>query len=181
MHVVEIDQSLVRLSAPRKGHVRAEAFRIACPEARHFTALAVKIAAQFTRHIDGTCSAAVITDVHDVILNPHVMRSGFRHIILGDLPRIEYVGKVDDVDDPFGRNSRPVSEVEFCREDFISEENVVLIPEDRMGSGKPSGSIKLAVIETKLADKLRVPRTPAFDPLSDIEDDQSISPVAHVE
>src|SRR3970282_662964 len=126
--------------------------------------LAVKVAAQFTGHIDGTCSATVVTDVHDVVLNPHVVSAGFRHVIFGNLARIEYVGNIDDVDDPFGWNSFLAREIEFRGEDFVSEEHVVLVSENRVGSGNPSGSIKLRVIETKLADKLRIFRAPAFYP-----------------
>ena len=50
-----------------------------------------------------------------------------------------------------------------------------------MGAGEPSGSVKFGVVETKLADELRLFRGPAFDAFPDIENDQPILPVAHVD
>src|ERR1041385_4408163 len=79
--VVEVDQSVVRLRAPGERQVRTEAVRIAGIDARDLATLSIKITTQLTSHIDDAPAATVISEVHHIILDPHVVRAAFRHRI----------------------------------------------------------------------------------------------------
>src|SRR5437016_7077487 len=49
-----------------------------------------------------------------------------------------------------------------------------------MRAGEPAIAVKLVVIETKLADELRMLGTPAFDSRAHVENDQTIVPVSEI-
>ena len=150
MNVVEIDQPLVRLSAPGERDIGPESFCIACPQTRHLAALSIEIPAQFPGHIDCACPSAVVADIHDVVFNPHIVGARFRNFVFGNLARVENIGYVNDMDDTFGGNPRLVTQIKLGWEDFITQKNVILIAKHRMGAGEPSGSVKFGVVETKL-------------------------------
>src|SRR5688572_18041300 len=75
--VVEVDQPIVRLRSPGERNVRPESFRVSRPQASHLASLPVEISAQFSRHIDDARAAAVVADVHHVVLDPHVVGALF--------------------------------------------------------------------------------------------------------
>ena len=147
----------------------------------HLASLPVEISAQFSRHVDGASAAAVVADVHHVVLDPHVVGAFFGYVVFGNLARIENVGHVDDVHDPLGGDPCFVGQVELHREHFVTEEDVILVAEDRVGAGQPSRPVQLAVVETQLADELRVLGAAALDAVPHVEDHEPVFPVAHVD
>ena len=58
--------------------------------------------------------------------------------------------------------------------------DVVAIAIDRMRARKPAVAVKFVMIETKLADKLRIFRTAAFQSRADVENHQTIVPVSEI-
>src|SRR5215213_534057 len=178
--VVEIDQAIVRLRAPRERQVRTEALGIAGPDARDLAALPVKIAAQLARHIDDTPAAAVVTEVHHLVLDPHIVRAAFGHRILRDFMRIVDVRNVDHMNYTAHGNALRRLDVEHCRKYFITDEDVVAIAIDRVCSGEPPVAVELVVIETILADKLRTLRTAALDSRANVENHEAIVPVSQI-
>src|SRR5262245_4081005 len=82
---VEIYSAFVWLGAPRERRIGPEAFQIAGPKATDFASLTIQVSTKLTRNVQRAGSAAVITDVHDVILDPHVVGPLFGNFVLGDL------------------------------------------------------------------------------------------------
>src|SRR5207237_4382878 len=120
--------------------------------------------------IDRACACAIVSDVHDVVLDPHVVSAFLRYFIFGNFPRVEDIGNVDDMDHPFGRDPRFIRKIELCRKHFIAEEDIVLVTEYRVGYCKPTWAVKFGVVESKLSEELGIFRTVALDAFSYIRD-----------
>ena len=115
------------LGAPGEWQIGAKAFGVAGPEAANLATLPVKIAAQFTRHIDDAPTAVVVAHVHDVAVDPHVMRAGFRHRILRHLAWVIDVRDVHHVHDAAHRDALAVVDVKNLRKYFVADKHVVLV------------------------------------------------------
>ena len=63
------------------------------------------------------------------------------------------------------------SEIEERRQDFVADEKIIAIAKDGMRPREPAVAVKLVVIETELADELRMLGTAALDPRPDIQND----------
>src|SRR6185369_8153043 len=169
-----------RLRAPRERQVWAETVSIAGIDARNLSSLPVKVAAQLSRYINHAPATAVVTHVHQIVFDPHVVRAAFRHRILRDFPRIVDVRDVHHVDHTAHRNAFRRSDIEYSREHLVADEDVVAITIDRMCARQPTVAVKLVVIETKLTDKLRILRTAAFYSRADVEYHEAIVPVSEI-
>jgi len=97
--VVDVDEAFVGEGAPGEGEIRAEAGGIAGPEASDFAALGIEFAAQFAGDIDYTSTAVVVADIHDVINDPNIVRTGFGHAVGSDLAGVLNVADIEDVSD----------------------------------------------------------------------------------
>src|SRR5262249_13716988 len=80
--VIEINQTLVWLRTPREWCIRTDPFQVTGPEPAHLAALPIQISSKLARHVYGAAASTVIADIHDVILDPHVVRAFFRNGVL---------------------------------------------------------------------------------------------------
>ena len=99
------------------------------------------------------------------------------NVIRRDSSRLLDVGDIDDVNDALHGNAIATRQIERAREDLVAHEHIILVAEHRVRAGQPAGPIQLVIVETKLADKLRVLRAAALDAVADVEHDQTVAPV----
>src|SRR5215211_8439683 len=104
-----------------------KAIRITGPDARDLSTLPVKIAAQLARHVHNTPAAAVITNVHHIILHPHIVRATFGHRVLRDFARLIDISYVDNMNDAADGSAFGRLEIEEPGKDLIADENVIAI------------------------------------------------------
>src|SRR5262249_27365260 len=50
-----------------------------------------------------------------------------------------------------------------------------------MRAGQPAGAVQLEIVEMNLTDELRVRRAAAANPRADVENDETVAPIAHVQ
>src|SRR5882724_9590773 len=91
-----------------------------------------------------------------------------------------YIADVHYMQDSSNRNSVPAIELENRGKNFITDENIVLVPEGRVRSSQPAVAVELEVVELELRDQLRVHRASAFHSISHIEDYQPVAPVREI-
>src|SRR5215203_5685896 len=123
------------------------------PKICDLPSLPVKISSQLARYIQHSRTAVVITEVHLIVFDPHVVRTGFGDRILGDLPRICNVGNIDDMKYPADGNAGLSLNIEDRREDLVAYEHVILVSKNGVRPGEPAVPVKLVMIESKLADE----------------------------
>src|SRR5262249_10223621 len=131
-------------------------------------------------NVNHTSSASVITNVHDIVLHPHIVRAFLWNLILCDFSWIENIGDIYNVNDASGRNACPVGQVKLRGQHFIAEEYIVFVTENGCGPGRPPRSVRLGVVEAELTAELRIFWTAAFNAVSDTKNHQPIFPVTQI-
>src|SRR6202790_2288899 len=180
MHVVDVDEALVGKSAPGEGEVRPKALGIAAPEMSDFPPLVVWLAAKFAGNIQHPRSSIVVAHVKHVVHYPDVVRAAFGHAVRRHFARIGEIADVEHVSDAADRDAVLGGNIKARREYFVANEQVILVAENSVRSGKPAGAVQFVVIEAIGGDELRMFGTPAFDAVTNIENYGAIAPVSEI-
>ena len=89
--------------------------------------LAVEVSSELARHIDDTEPTTVVPDVKDVVLDPEIVRPGFRNLVTRDFLRFAPIVPFDHVNPPRGTaRGSPWTIVPGIRKRLVAGEGIEL-------------------------------------------------------
>src|ERR1700693_2270936 len=178
--VVEIDQAIRGLRAPRKRQIRPVACGIAGPDASDLATLQVKIPAKLAGNIEHAPATGIIADKQHVIVGPEIMDAAFGDFVNRYFSRMPDVGDVHHVANSADGDALFAVNVELRRKNLVAHKKIVVVTECGVRSGEPAVAVEFVMIEFVLRDKLRMFRAAAFHAVADVEDNQAITPVSKI-
>ncbi len=108
------------------------------------------------------------------------MRTGFRHGILRNLSRMVDVSHVHYMHHAAHRNALAIVNIKDWWKHFVTNENVILVTENRVRSREPAVAVKFMMIKAQLADELRVLRAATLQAIAHVENYQAIAPISEI-